>query len=98
MEKNNQAEIEAVINDVNYLFSQINWPESFLDATSVTIMNELSGRIRKLGESAPPEETKDIEIDLSEQELEELLHEGKVFDWRFKGVDVHIKKEEDEIF
>jgi len=38
---------------------------------------------------------KSIEIPLTEEELEDILHNDKEFDWEFDGVKVHLYKEED---
>ena len=38
---------------------------------------------------------KTIKIPITEQELEEMLHEDKEFDWEFDGVKVHLYKQED---
>lgn len=39
---------KEINEDLNYLYSKINWGASFLDAKAVTIMNELSGKILDL--------------------------------------------------
>jgi hypothetical protein len=39
---------EEIIEDLNYLFSKINWGTSFLDAKAITIMNEISKDIKEL--------------------------------------------------
>lgn len=43
-------EIEKINEDLGYLFDKINWGDSFLDAKAVCILNEIRGRISKLGE------------------------------------------------
>lgn len=39
---------DKVREDIKYLFSKINWGQSFLDAKAVTIMNEFVSDIDKL--------------------------------------------------
>ena len=39
---------KQINEDLDYLYSKINWGASFLDSKAVTIMNELSGKIRDL--------------------------------------------------
>lgn len=39
---------KEINEDLDYLYSKINWGASFLDSKAVTIMNELSGKIRDL--------------------------------------------------
>ena len=40
--------------------------------------------------------TPSITIPLSEEDLQELLHEGKVFNWNFDGIDVKLEQGEEE--
>jgi hypothetical protein len=49
MEKYKEEKMK-IVEDLNYLFSKINWGDSFLDARAVSIMNEISHRIGKIGE------------------------------------------------
>jgi len=39
---------KEIKEDINYLFSKIDWGKSFLDAKAVTIMNEFIADIEKL--------------------------------------------------
>ena len=39
---------KEIKEDINYLFSKINWGASFLDAEAITIMNEFVSDIEKL--------------------------------------------------
>ena len=38
---------------------------------------------------------KEIDIPISDEDLEEMLHEGKHFHWKFDGVKVHLFNEEE---
>jgi len=39
---------KQINEELDYLYSKINWGTSFLDSKAITIMNELSGKIRDL--------------------------------------------------
>jgi len=39
---------ETLKKDIEYLFSKINWGDSFLDADAIRIMNEIGKRIDEL--------------------------------------------------
>ena len=47
----NKEQIKEIQSDIDYLFSKINWKDSFLDAKAIRIMNGLSKRIDNLSQS-----------------------------------------------
>ena len=42
---------KEIIEDIRYLFSKINWGQSFLDAKAIDIMNTLTRDIEEISET-----------------------------------------------
>ena len=84
---------KEIREDLNYLFSKIDWKKSFLDAKAITIMNEIGKDIQEL------EHYKNDIIPIMEQtqkaereRILEILKSGKSILTILREIEKEIKK------